>query len=246
MRRVTRPNLTDQAKKYLAKRHLLVFAAVLQGSVDIEKHWKPARKTKTVKEVLVLLQKSMGPTERCMYCVDSHGSDIEHFWPKAHYPLKAFDWSNWLLCCTECGRYKGTEFPLSPQGTPMLVDPTVEDPWDFLDFDPDTGNITGRYDVAANAINPRGHETAKALQLYAREGLAEGYKRTFERLAEIVEQSTTAGAINVPDLVTRLQKVDDHSLAAWCFTDRGARTEPFKTLHRLFPGEWTACVAALS
>ena len=108
MRRFIRPCLPKAAQTYLSKRQSSTNTKHGLGQLNIETDWKAARQTKTLKSVLVTLQKTMGPRERCMYCVDSHGCDIEHFRPKVLYPKHAFRWTNLLLCCTECGVYAGT------------------------------------------------------------------------------------------------------------------------------------------
>jgi hypothetical protein len=82
--------------------------------------------------------------KRCMYCEDSKGITIEHFRPKKDYPLRAFEWANYLLACTECNsNYKRTLFPLDDQGEPLLLDPTdpTDDPLDHLAFSPSTGKF---------------------------------------------------------------------------------------------------------
>ena len=73
--------------------------------------------------VLTSLQTMMGERQRCMYCLDSHGSAIEHFRPKAAYPARMYHWPNLLLCCTECGRLKGNQFPLAGRQA-LLIDPS--------------------------------------------------------------------------------------------------------------------------
>lgn len=90
--------------------------------------------------------------ERCMYCEDSEGTDIEHFRPKASYPNDAFSWPNYLLACTRCNsNYKRTRFPLDPSGNPLLIDPTVDEPSTHLAFSPTTGRFDG--------LTPSGTET---------------------------------------------------------------------------------------
>jgi uncharacterized protein (TIGR02646 family) len=135
----------------------------LNGVVNVTRQW-PARR------------------ERCMYCGDAHGSDIDHFWPKAPYPERMFRWPNMLLCCAECGRIKGTQFPLA-DGQAILIDPTVDDPWLFLDFDPQTGNIVPRYDPGREAYILRGEQTVAILQFDRREAMARGYQRSFRFVA---------------------------------------------------------------
>ncbi|SEQ36140.1 hypothetical protein SAMN04487983_1004254 [Streptomyces sp. yr375] len=71
--------------------------------------------------------------ERCMYCGDGQGTDIDHFEPKSRTPLRTFDWLNHLLACSYCNsNQKRNQFPTSLEGTHLLVDPTAEDPLDHL------------------------------------------------------------------------------------------------------------------
>ncbi len=244
MRRVTRPPLPKAAQTYLNKRQLSARRDIGLGSLDIEREWKAARQTRAVGSVLQVLRQMMGPRERCMYCVDSHGCDIEHFRPKAVFPRRAFQWRNLLLCCSECGRLKGSQFPMA-NGRPLLIDPSGEDPWQHLDFDPDTGDLTARFDVQANEWSPKGLKTVQVLQLDRREVLENVYKTTFRRLCRIVQASLGAGAIDAPALLTDLQEADDHGLLPWCFGSSGQTLAPFSTLHQLHPEAWAKCVRAM-
>lgn len=70
--------------------------------------------------------------EQCMYCGET-GSTIDHFEPVVRNPLRTFDWLNHLLACFTCNSSKkGGRFPVSTDGQPLLIDPTVEDPLDHL------------------------------------------------------------------------------------------------------------------
>jgi hypothetical protein len=67
---------------------------------------------------------------KCAYCesqitVVTYGA-IEHFYPKARYPDKTFEWSNLLLSCDVCNDagHKGDDFPLDANGQPVLINPT--------------------------------------------------------------------------------------------------------------------------
>ena len=92
--------------------------------------------------------------QRCCYCEDSAGYEIEHISPKSLYPESTFVWENYLLVCGDCNRRKGRRFKVvsgsvlvnvarrkgatvaKPKpGTPALIDPRREDPWKFLDLD---------------------------------------------------------------------------------------------------------------
>ncbi len=182
----------------------------------------------------------VGPRERCMYCCDSHGTDIDHFWPKAIFPEKMFMWPNFLLSCTECGRFKGNHFPLQG-GAPMLIDPTVDNPWEFLDFDPTTGIVVARYDIATHSENPRGVETVRSFQLDRREALSEGYRKTWRRVIATIEAALMQQPIHAGNLVQALIDADDHNLLGWGFAGTGQQVLPFITLQANHPAVWVEC-----
>lgn len=240
MRRVKRLTLNETAKKYLNKRQEKANQKKIAGTLDIEKEWKGARQTKTMESVLKTLQKMMGSRERCMYCLDSHGSDIEHFRPKATYSNCMFRWPNFLLCCTECGRFKGSQFPLIGNRR-LLIDPTREEPWRYLDFDPVTGNITARFDASLNDWSAKGSKTVEILQLDRREALAAGYLKTFQRLAKIVRDFLNDPVIPAQKLADSLWDADDHGLLGWVFVGTGQNESPFDQLHAGHPAIWQVC-----
>lgn len=237
MRRVNRRVLPRAAQTYLDRRQASANLRHENGTLDIEREWKAARQTRTVSAILATLQQMMGPRERCMYCVDSHGSDIEHFRPKARFPRQAFEWPNLLLCCTECGRFKGSTFPMAGQH-PLLIDPATEDPWQHIDFDPETGNLTARFDVTTGEWSVKGAATVGLLQLDRREAMANGYLLTFRRLAAVVRTALpqlAEGSMTAPELMRDLQEADDHGLLAWCLYGSGQVVSPFSDLHHQYP-----------
>ena len=244
MRRIQRIALPDTVQNYLNQRQLAANEKHKNGELNIENDWKSARQTQKLKTVLTTLQRMMGLRQRCMYCLDSHGADIEHFRPKADYPKHLYDWPNLLLCCTECGRFKGHQFPLSG-GRPLLIDPTREDPWRHLDFDPDTGNITARFDLALNDWSAKGMATVAVFQLDQREALSAGYLKTLRHLSEIVRRALCQGAMDAPALMGELKNADDHGLLAWCLSDRGQTTAPFSELYQQYPRIWRQCCRTL-
>ena len=245
MRRVTRQPLDPEAQTDLdtrqasvnAERHALGFSATAR--------WQAARQTATLASVLTTLRRMMGDRQRCMYCLDSHGTDIEHFWPKTPYPERMFVWLNLLLCCTECGRFKGDRFPLA-DGTPLLVDPTAENPWECLDFDPTTGNIVAKFDPERNDYSTKGVETVKLLQLDQREAMASGYKKTLCRLSRVVNAGLGQANPDAATLIAELRDADDHGLLTWCFHGSGRNEVPFRDLRERHLRVWTACAAAFA
>lgn len=81
---------------------------------------------------------------------------IEHYRPKgrAEFEGRVFDWANWLLSCGRCNESKWQHFP-DCEGTPCLLDPTVDDPADHIAF--------CRQDV--DALTHRGEVTIRLLGL---------------------------------------------------------------------------------
>jgi uncharacterized protein (TIGR02646 family) len=209
--------------------------------LDVAAEWKSARQSRSLKAVLATLQRMMGERQRCMYCLDSHGTDIDHFWPKAPFPERLFVWPNLLLCCAECGRLKGDEFPLS-DGEPLLIDPTAEDPWLHLDFDPLTGNIVARFHPDRNNYSEKGARTVEMLHLDRREALASGHQKTFRQLARLVGEALSQVNLSADTLAASLREVDDHGLLDWCFHGSGQNQAPFRDLRDHHAAVWAQCV----
>ncbi|MBI2928327.1 MAG: hypothetical protein HYY24_21875 [Verrucomicrobia bacterium] len=185
----------------------------------------------------------MGDRQRCMYCLDSHGTDVEHFWPKKPFPERMFLWPNLLLACTECGRLKSDVFPLS-NGQPLLVDPTAENPWLHLDFDPRTGNIVARFDPERNDYSAKGSKTVELLHLDRREAIAAGYQKTFRRLRSLVEDALRQPNPSANSLARSLRETDDHGLLGWCFRGPGQHESPFREFRTNHRPVWDACLQA--
>jgi uncharacterized protein (TIGR02646 family) len=245
MRRVTRQALPASAQHYLDRRQANADDLHSAHRLDIDKHWKNSRQTRALLKVLETLQTMAGPRQRCMYCLDSHGSDIEHFRPKALWPQRMYQWPNLLLCCTFCGRLKGSQFPRQGRRA-LLLDPTRENPWDHLDFDPQTGNLCARFDLTSGDWSAKGAETVRVLQLDRRESLSRGYLKTLHRLSAVVDAAPTEPVIQADTLLARLRAEDDHGLLGWCFTARGATLTPFSDLSQRHSTIWRQCQRVLA
>lgn len=131
-------------------------------------------------------------------------------------------------------------------GSPVLVDPTADDPWQFLDYDPATGNIVARFDVAANDWTPRGIKTVEALHLNCREALAASYQNTDRRLKSLVRAALDQPPPDAKALADALREADNHGLLGWYFTGTGLNVEPFASLRQNHPAVWQSCVQSLT
>jgi hypothetical protein len=99
--------------------------------LDHARHlWKHTTVRRHVHTVLGEALAGMAPgIERCMYCGDNQGTDIDHFEPLSRAPLRTFDWNNHLLACSLCNSHQKREaFPVDAAGRPVLIDPSSEDP----------------------------------------------------------------------------------------------------------------------
>jgi hypothetical protein len=93
--------------------------------------WRSRRATRqSLNEIL----RDMAPgREYCMYCGDNQGTSVDHYEPLSRNPLRTFDWLNHLLACARCNSHeKRDRFPVDGVGAPLLIDPTVDDPFDHL------------------------------------------------------------------------------------------------------------------
>ncbi|MBF0182094.1 MAG: hypothetical protein HQM03_18910 [Magnetococcales bacterium] len=241
MRYIKRIPLEVATQEALQSAQAAVDAQRATGTLDIQNTWKNARQKKILaQEVVGVLERMVGDDGPCMYCMHNIATDIDHFRPKSRYPDKLFVWPNMLWCCGECGGFKGSAFPLNPQGEPLLLDPTAMEPWEHLDFDPRTGNLTARFIPADQRVSPIGQETVSRLHLDRREALANRYKKTFKRLAKIVDAFLDHPS-SVTDLADRLIEADDHGLLCWCFVGTGGAVEPFSLLQKQHPAAWQRC-----
>jgi uncharacterized protein (TIGR02646 family) len=247
MRQVARHSLPPRAESYLARK---------QGEIDggrlVQPTGEAARRTKTMARVAQVLAAMYGRRQRCMFCGDSRSTDIEHFWPKIRYRSRVFRWDNLLWICTRCNRQKGDRFPLDRQRRPLLIDPTAEDPWDFLYFDRHTGNITARYDRSSGRPHPKGvHTVDPAILPLNIEAVTEGRLRTRRNLVRAVNNFLTRMATNAnpavleAELLEAVRDNDDYGLALWYFYRDGGKEKPFHILRASYRAVWDRIAQAL-
>ncbi|WP_163865955.1 hypothetical protein [Myxococcus eversor] len=110
----------------------------------------------TFDDVKATLTRMCSGARRCAYCEDSCADEVEHIRPKSLYPEVVFAWMNYLYACGICNLHKNDHFavfaedtglltsvqrtwkaPVVPPivGTPVFIDPRIEDPTEFLSLD---------------------------------------------------------------------------------------------------------------
>lgn len=109
--------------------------------------------------------------QRCMYCGDNLGTDIDHFDPIRRSPAKTFEWANHLLACSYCNsNQKRGEYPCDGSGDPLLLDPTLDNPLKHLKLRLNEGKY--------EALTPKGAETIRVFGLN-RSDLIRGRENAF-------------------------------------------------------------------
>jgi hypothetical protein len=152
-----------------------------------------------------------------MYCEDSEATDIEHFFPKAVYPLKCFAWDNYLLACANCNsNYKRSLFPTSAAGLPMLINPFDSDPFDHLDLSPATGEFV--------AITPEGQQSITIFGLN-RQTLVDGRRDTWTALKALIHHydqlNRQSSVLEVQQIVQTIMRTS-FSCVAWFIARTGS------------------------
>lgn len=159
MRKLKRLDLSPNTQSFLKRRTEKISQKKLPAErVEEAKRLWDSKRNKAFAEIKEKLLSMASGIERCMYCEDSAGTDIEHFWPKSDYPSKAFQWENYLLSCSACNsNYKRTEFPLDGSDQPLLINPVEEDPRQHIAFSPSTGKYSD--------LTPKGSESIRVYGL---------------------------------------------------------------------------------
>ncbi|WP_438035910.1 hypothetical protein [Sorangium sp. So ce204] len=222
--------------KYLQRKQTEV-----DGGKDARATWEQARPTKKIGQVVATLKRMTGVRARCMYCEDSRGTDIDHFRPLVLSPDKAFLWANLLWNCTDCGRHKSAQFPVDHANAPLLINPTAEDPWDFLFYDTGTGNLAARFDPNTRQAVPKGRQTLGSLgETLQDEAVVDGRRRTQRNLSKAVRtflhHPDLPGAVH--DLLESVRDNDAYGLTRWYFLKEGREEAPFSELRAQHHDVW--------
>ena len=228
MIRIVRIPLEANLAGQLARRTASIADA---DTATARRAWQSARREKA--GIRRHLNQMAPGVQRCMYCADNLGTDIDHFEPIKESPAGTFLWPNHLLACSFCNsNQKRDLFPRDLAGRPLLIDPTQEDPVSHLRLILRTGEYRalsargtstidvfglnrrdltrGRaaaFEMAKAALN-RAHELARASR---RDEAAECLGALAEQphasvLREMLRSATLPGGVHVlgPDTVTAI------------------------------------------
>lgn len=142
MIRLERLDIPAESARYLDRKTGEIDSAGDAERGNLAKRaWRNKSDTR-FRPIRAALQSMCSGLERCMYCEDSAGAHIDHFEPRSRNPARTFDWSNYLLACSVCNsNFKRSAFPVDDEGSPLLIDPTIEDPAEHLTLSPTTGRF---------------------------------------------------------------------------------------------------------
>lgn len=99
-----------------------------------------------------------------MFCSGSEASQVEHFRPKAVFPMEAMKWENFLWACGICNLNKSDRFPPETEPGEPIINPLDEDVWSFFFID-EFGNLTARWRPELGNVDPRAIKTIDILTL---------------------------------------------------------------------------------
>ncbi len=232
-----RKRLLAAVTKRLATETATIAAAPVPKS-EADRIYGNARGAVWFRPVVKALQKMAGKGERCMLCSGSESSDVEHFRPKADFPLLAMTWENYLWACTLCNRRKLNQFPLDAAGEALFVNPVDDNVWDFFYIDK-FGNLTPNWDKTLQDFNVRGKETMEKMGL-DRQPLQETRKSRLDDLKEKVND--TLSLLNKNRLTVEkarrriakwLKQPFQPDVADYFLNGPGKTEQPFKKLFKL-------------
>lgn len=180
MHHIQRRKLSAEAIDWLKKQTAAIMAAK-DPQAEALRRWDNRRDNRFMDEVRQKLEAMAPGLKRCMYCEDSLGTDIEHFWPKAAYPGQTFCWKNYLLACSFCNsNEKRNLFPLDAKGAPLLLDPTADDPMEHLTLTPSMGRFR------PHRGSPKGRASIDVFGLNSRHELVRGRRNAWEGLQALI------------------------------------------------------------
>ena len=158
MMRLSDPGLDSDTAQSLSEYQQVIDALETYDErvASAKKHFsnRNRRSNRTFRNVRQALAQMCGGEQRCVYCEDSVGDEVEHIQPKDLYPCLVFVWTNYVYACGRCNGGKNNKFavvtpsglvdvtrsrgaPVVPPlpGAPGFLNPRTEDPLAYCDLD---------------------------------------------------------------------------------------------------------------
>jgi uncharacterized protein (TIGR02646 family) len=185
----------------------------------------------TFDSIKATLTRMCSGARRCAYCEDSAADEVEHIRPKTLYPELTFAWMNYLYACGPCNGPKNNRFavftknssvptnvsrrknaPVVPPipGEPVLLDPRVEDPTEYMSLDlRDTFWFVARAKPGTREYQ-RAKYTIDTLQLNARDVLPQARRSAYldyrAHLRQYIQERDAGGSqVHLAQLIREIQ-----------------------------------------
>lgn len=199
--------------------------------------WKAFRPLAEARPLVDELRRMAGVRDRCFYCSDSRGTDVDHYAPIDSEYASTFVWRNHLWACTDCNRRKSTRFPVDPDLGPLVIDPTRTDAWAHLAL-ADTGVIAPKVHPG-DVVDVRGLATLDVLNRINHEAVVEGRYRMIRRLRRAASDVLASGN-TMPARRRMIEEVreDDFGVFWWFVRWEGRQIQPFSELWIKDPALW--------
>ncbi len=137
---------------------------------------------------------------KCAYCEQlPDGEQIDHYRPVAKYQYLKYEWSNLLLSCYSCNKYKHAQFPMKNNRNsdtnitdikslnnieePFIINPEIDNPEEYFEYNEQKGEI-----LVKNK-NERAKKTINLCKLN-RGNLKDRRKKKFDSLKNFVNYLT--------------------------------------------------------
>lgn len=216
--------LSDDLESHLASRQAEIDALAYDPQVAMADSLWDKKNAKVFVGIREALDKICSGFRRCHYCEDSAADEIEHIYPKKFYPERTFLSENYLFACGPCNgshkrdqfavflptgqiihleRKKGDAVVKPSAGNPVFLDPRVDDPFLYMEFDPQTGLFVPLGDPAGPAFQ-RSQYTISILGLNKRDFLSRARRHahaTYVNLIKLYISRKIAGASDAELLI---------------------------------------------
>lgn len=228
MRRIARVGLSSRTQRWLDKNRDQLVA---DPAIKINPRWSARRKTMNNNGVVDTLKRMAGYRYRCMYCGDSEGCDVEHFFPKSEvrWRRKVFEWNNFLWICAPCNRLKNAIFQVDGRGRALLLNPSSDHLWEFFDYIEESGQLVARFDLDVARSGRANRTLDDSVTRLLHEVVCDGRQRSsriIRRAMRAYSESDQSEA-DGEEFISHVIDAGYPELCSWYFEEMGSRSDPF-------------------
>lgn len=236
MRPILRQDLHQRALSWLEKNQRQLDDDL---EIVVKKRWSLRRPVMNNNGIVAALRRMAGARRRCMFCGDSEGCDIEHFYPKSdiRWRGKVFSWDNLLWICAPCNRLKNASFQVDDLNNPMLLNPVSDRIWEFFDYIEESGQLAVRYDLRGRLEVRATSSLSESSTRLLYEVVCDGRQRTTRHLRRAASKflDSSHERVDRDEFIAHATDTDFPELFEWYFSLWGATQAPFDSVVRDYP-----------